>query len=246
MKKIFSSLICLGLLSSNFAFAEIFEDSLANQLDKNLKIEKYKQAPIEDDFVLRTLPNDLSIKPVSSVRYHDEFALKSLNQNLKVQKAKFEIIEDSLADKIDKNKVKKVALNKATTDFTQGKIKVYPKKYYTTRTKLYEGDYIDFVLAQDVKLNNVLYKKGTNVKARVETLSQNGAYGVPADLIVGNFTLGDNVLGGQISKKGANRSLWVYPTSYILMPMFFMGLFILPIRGGHAKLYPSKIYEIDI
>ncbi|MBQ7287385.1 MAG: hypothetical protein IJW73_06455, partial [Candidatus Gastranaerophilales bacterium] len=148
MKKIFSSLICLGLLSSNFAFAEIFEDSLANQLDKNLKIEKYKQAPIEDDFVLRTLPNDLTIKPVSSVRYHDEFAFKTLNQNLKVQKAKFEIIEDSLADKIDKNKVKKVVLNKATTDFTQGKIKVYPKKYYTTRTKLYEGDYIDFVLAQ--------------------------------------------------------------------------------------------------
>jgi hypothetical protein len=246
MKKIFSSLICLGLLSSNFAFAQLFEDSLASQLDKNLKIKKQEKTIIEDDFVLRTLPNDLSIKKVENQQIVDEFALKNLNQNLKIQKVKLETIEDSLASKIDKNKVKKVALNKAPINFAEGTIKVYPKKYYTTRTKLFEGDYIDFVLAQDVKLNNVLYKKGTNVKARVETLSQNGAYGVPADLIVGSFTLGDNVLGGQISKKGANRSLWVYPTSYVLMPMFFMGLLILPIRGGHAKLYPNKIYEIDI
>ena len=102
MKKIFSSLICLGLLSSNFAFAEIFEDSLANQLDKNLKIEKHKQAPIEDDFVLRTLSQDLSIEKVENQQIVDEFALKSLNQNLKVQKVKFEIIEDNLASKIDK------------------------------------------------------------------------------------------------------------------------------------------------
>ena len=44
MKKIFSSLICLSIVSSNFAFAQLLEDNLVNQLDKNLKISftKYK------------------------------------------------------------------------------------------------------------------------------------------------------------------------------------------------------------
>ena len=121
------------------------------------------------------------------------------------------------------------------------------RKYHSTRRKLYEGEYIDFVLVEDAKIENKTYQKGTIIKARVETLSKNGAYGVPADLVIGSFTMPDNVvLNGQITKQGANRSLWVYPTGYLLTPILFIGLPIFAIRGGHVKLRPSKVYEIDI
>ena len=109
------------------------------------------------------------------------------------------------------------------------KIKVAPLKYHTTRKDLFEGKIIDFILVEDTRINNKLYKKGTTIKARVETLSQNGAYGVPADLVIGNFTLPDNLtLHGDITQQGANRSLWVYPTGYILTPFFLIGLLIFP------------------
>ena len=42
------------------------------------------------------------------------------------------------------------------------------------------------------------------------------------------------------------ENIWVYPTGYILMPFFFIGLLIFPIRGGHAKLKPEKVYDIEI
>ena len=105
----------------------------------------------------------------------------------------------------------------------------------------------DFVLVEDVKINNVSFKKGAIIKARVETLSQNAAYGVPADLVVGNFTMPNNfILEGQISRQGANRALWVYPTGYLLTSLFLIGLPIFAIRGGHAKIKPHKVYEIEI
>ena len=71
--------------------------------------------------------------------------------------------------------------------------------------------------------------------------------GTPASLIVGNFALTDNVkLDGQISQTGANRTIWLYPTVLTMNIFCGLGILFMPIRGGHAKLRPSKVYEIDI
>lgn len=247
MKKIISIFLCSSMLSLNFAFAQVFSDSLAEQLDKDLKVQKVKYQPIEDKFVLETLNPNLKVVKVKQVEIKDDFADKTLDQNLKVQIAKQAQIVDNLAKEIDKSKisteVKKIVVN----NFADGKIKVSPLNYHTTRQNLSEGDIIDFVLVEDIKIENVFYKKGTTIKARIETLSQNGAYGVPADLVVGNFTLPNKkVLNGQIERQGANRALWVYPVGYTLTCFFFIGLPIFAIRGGHVKLKPEKVYEIEI
>lgn len=247
MKKAISIFLCLNVLSLNFAFAQVFKDNLAEQLDKNLTIKKIKYQPIEDEFVLKTLKPDLKIEKTTKIYYKDDFASETLNPNLKIEKKKQSLIVDEAVLKIDKTKLNNKIEKVATFEINDGKIKIAPKNYYTTKNKLAEGDFIDFILVENVKIKNTTYKKGTLIKARIETLSQNGAYGVPADLVVGNFTLPDKkVLNGTIEKQGANRSLWVYPLGYTLTCFFFIGLPIFAIRGGHVQLKPEKVYEIDI
>lgn len=246
MRKNISSFICLSFLISNqMCFGvELFHDYLAEKLNKNLKVESYTPNVIVDDFANKTLDKNLKIQK-QEYFYDDEFAKRTLNQNLKINSNKY-LIEDELINKIDRKIIaqkenKKVAQIVSLND----KIKISPLKYYTTR-KSELNDKIEFVLLEDIKINNVLYKKNQIVTAKVENISQNGAYGVPADLVVGSFKIGEQNLEGTIVKQGANRAIWVYPTAYILSPFFGLGLFVLPIRGGHAKLKPNKIYEVDI
>lgn len=248
MKKIASVFLCLNLLIFNQAIvcAELFHDALIDKLDKTLKVEKTKQTTIQDDFAYKTLNSNLKVNKIEKSLIIDDFALRTLNSDLQIKKVSNPIQVDNLAKKLDKNITtdKKVENTKVyNTSFET--IKISPIKNYTTKNSLL-GDKLDFVLMNDVKINNVLYKKGHQISAKVENISQNGAYGVPSDVVIGNFTIEKQVLDGNITKQGANRSIWVYPTAYILLPFFGVGLFILPIRGGHAKLCSNKVYEIDI
>lgn len=247
MKKIASIFLCFNLLILNQAVicAEVFHDALADKLDKNLKIEKQKQTVIQDDFALKTLNPNLKADKIKQNEIVDKFAEETLNSNLQIRKVNYKPQIDNLANKLDKNIAidKKSENKKITASFDT--VKISPIKNYTTRNSSL-GDGLDFVLLKDIKINNVLYKKGHLISAKVENISQNGAYGVPADVVIGNFKIDNQVLDGNITKQGANRSIWVYPTAYFLLPFFGMGLFVLPIRGGHAKLYSNKIYEIDI
>ena len=241
MKKTISSFLLLNILLFNYSFASSINDNLVELLDKNSKIEKIKQEPIIDDFALKTLNSNLKVEKQTPVIIVDTLAEK-LDKNIKIQKENQRPIIDSFAFSLDKSQ--KENLN---TKYDKDKIKVAPLEYYTTRKDLYEGKIIDFILVEDIKINNKLYKKGTLVKARIETLSQNSAYGVPADLVVGNFTLPNNfILHGNITKQGANRAIWVYPLGYTLTCFFLLGLPIFAIRGGHVKLKPEKVYNIEI
>lgn len=245
MKKIVSVFLCLNTLSSNFILAQVLEDNLAKQLNQNLKIEKIKYQKIEDEFIPKTLNTDLKAQKGNVQLFNDEL-LQYLDKDLKIQKHKQESIKDPLVEKIDKIKISTKNKQILDLNFDGVKIKVSPQKYHTTRKKLYEGAYIDFILVEDAKIKNKIYKKGELIKARVETLSLNGARGIPADLVVGNFTLDNLILNGQIECRGANRALWVYPLGCTLTCFLFIGLPIFAIRGGHAKLKPSKVYEIEI
>lgn len=227
MKKLFAAILILNFFSLNvFAIEDVFEDSLANSLSKDLKIEQVENQEIIDDFADKTLDKNLKIQKQTPVIYTDNVPrVLALTQTYvagdKEQKFDFESLNEQV-------------------------VKVSPKQYYTTREDLAEGDLIKFVLVQDVTIKNKTYKKGTNVTARVETVSQNKAFGVPADLVVDNFVLNSNIkLVGNIEKKGADRSLWVYPCAYGLSWFFGVSLLLLPIRGGHAKLSPSHVYNLN-
>lgn len=248
MKKLASIFLCLNLLIINQSVfcAELFSDALAEKLDKNLKIEKPRQIIIKDDFAQKTLSSDLKINTIKQKAIIDDFALRSLNPDLQIKKANYTTPVDNLAKRLDKNiVVKNDVKNKKIYIASSDVIKISPVKNYTTRNSAL-GDNVDFILMSDTKINNVLYKKGYPISAKVENISQNGAYGVPSDVVIGNFKIENQILDGNITKQGANRAIWVYPTAYILLPFFGMGLFVLPIRGGHAKLYSNKIYEINI
>ena len=67
---------------------------------------------------------------------------------------------------------------------------------------------------------------------------------MPSNLVVGNFTLDDNKLSGEISKTGANRSLWLYPAIYATSWLFGIGLLFIFIRGGHAKIKPNETHTL--
>ena len=246
MKRIFCVFLLINFLFANSTFASVVVDELVNSLDKKLKIEYVETEKIEDEFALNYINQNLKIKKNKNTYFKDEL-VENLPKDLKIQKQKQNAITDNLVNYINKTTVSAVVKNEIDFNLEQGKIKVSPIKRYTTRTGLYEGESIDFVLVQDVKIKDKLYKKGELIRARVETVSKNMAYGVPADLVISNFVLPDKILlSGQIERQGANRALWVYPTGYILMPFFLLGAFIFPIRGGHAKLYPSKTYEVEI
>lgn len=176
----------------------------------------------------------------------DEFASSNLDKNLKVGKYQKAQIEDELVDKyLSKDlKIKKENSRKNILGET---IKISPIKNYSTDDNLKVGEYIDFILVEDKNLNGVFYKKGTNIKARIENISLNQIYGVPADIVLSNFTFDDKVFfDATISKTGANRAIWVYPTTVGLSAILGVGLLFIPIRGGHAKLKKKEVFELEI
>ena len=59
-----------------------------------------------------------------------------------------------------------------------------------------------------------------------------------------NFSIDGKRLAGEISKTGANRSLWLYPTIYMTTLFFGVGLLLIPIRGGHAKIKPQQTFTV--
>ena len=245
MKKVFAIFILLNYLSLGVSFA--VEDELLRYLDKNLKVKENKYMSVRDDFAENTLNENLKIKKQAKISVRDDFADKTLPKDLKLNKRQQEIVFDSLASNIDKNKTIKKSNYVSKISSENAYIKVAPRYYYTTRKDLKEGQQIDFVLAEDFKFKNAVYKKGTPIKARVENINQNGIYGLPSEVIVGNFMLADNVkLEGELSKRGANRSVWVYPTVYTLCAFFGLGVLFIPIRGGHAKLKPNKVYQFEV
>ena len=226
MKRFFSLILCLCFcLDCTIVFAQPIVDEFANSsLDKNLRVIYSKASPIYDDLVLNTLNPNLRVKEQKVAPIVDDFALSTLSPDLK--------IERSNLNKYDFENIERMV------------VKISPVNYGTTRRKLYEGQPIDFIVKEDIYFGDVKISKGTPVKARVETISKNEAYGVPADLIIDNFVVNNMPLEGQIKIVGANRALWVYPIGWVLMPFCFAGLLVFPIRGGHAKLRPSNTFEV--
>lgn len=215
MRKSLIAFLCFNIMF-NPSWAVLIEDEFVNStLDKNLKIEKYAYTPLTD-----------------------EFASKNTKKNMPKKSVSF--------DEILPNAPKKAFVKKKVFfDENNNQLKVRIKEDYSTKSSLDEGDFIDFITLEDVVINNKTYKKGSIVKARLETISKNKSYGVPADLVVGNFQIDDTVLSGEIKKQGANRSLWLYPTVSVATCFFGLGLLLIPIRGGHAKIKQTEVFNLN-
>lgn len=206
--------LCPFLCQSSLA-NKVIEDDLEKYLDKNLKIKEYKYRNIYDE----NLPKVSNKKRRGVLVDFEEFFPKN-----PVHFVKKKVIIDGISD--------------TTT------IKIKIKNYLTTKSFPKEGEMVEFETIEDVKIRNVLYKKGTTIKGRIENISQNESYGVPADMILSNFKLGEISLAGDIEKAGANRTLWLRPVVWVTSSFFGAGYLLIPIRGGHAKIRPEEVFEI--
>lgn len=225
MKKILAMLLCINFIGLQAVYA------------------------LEDEFVNSTLDKNLKIQTAKTPFYEDETALL-LNQNLKVKPVTYKSIKNDMLPTIKDETIYASGSKVDHFDFEnldRTIIKLTVKDYVTTKN-LSEGEFIDFVVVEDVKTANYTIAKNTPAKARVELISMNQAYGVPANLTIDNFVIDSKIKAqGQITKTGANRSLWVYPLGIGFSVFFLLGpICFFPIRGGHAKLLPGKTYEVYI
>ena len=220
-------------------------------------------ALITDEFVEKSLSVESVIKPVSEPKIVDEFVPQVLGNKESVHTKKFVPIEDTFAE-MNTNKnaalfsqskiVEKLpAVDKKTIGISKPvvftgenatPIKIRIKRNFSTKQEIDEGDYIEFETISEVKIKDKVYPPKTTVKARVETISPNKPWGVPADLTVGNFSIENHSLKGEINKTGANRSLWLYPTAYATTVFFGVGFLLIPIHGGHAKINNQQVFTI--
>ena len=183
MKKVIALFLCLSFLYAPLSCA-ITDDFAENSLDKELKIKAPSQKNITDDFAEQSLDKSLQKKETKTKIISDDFAEKNKNKNPKI-KSKVEYSE-VLPQKTNNKTSKKVVL---LDENDKNSVMVNIKKYFTTRQNADEGDYIEFETINEVKINNKTYPAGSTVRARIETLSLNQIWGVPSDLVVGNFSI---------------------------------------------------------
>lgn len=159
-------------------------------------------------------------------------------------------IEDNFVkNNIDSDNVAKIKV-KTNYDFSKAQIPVQMKviKNLTTKNNIEEGDSILFKTVNEVNINGTVLPKGTQVIGRVETVSASDKMGCPANIVVDNFYVKDNpniCFYGNVSKTGANRSIWVYPlyqAGNILL--YAAGFVFVPIHGGHAKILTSDTFTV--
>lgn len=227
MKKYLSLILIFSFVSSNASYA-IVDDFAKQTLNKNLKIQEYKKQIIVDDLIT------------------EDFI--KINKD-KVYTQKVYLIDDFVNNNLSSYKNEKL-ISYVPIDFAnfkKGKIKIKSLDYVTTKNKtLKEGTIINFVVAEDFSYNNKRFKKGSLLKAKIENISQNQAFGIPANLEIGNFDISGTKLENTLKINGANRAAWVLPLGYIGLFFFGVGVLIFPIRGGHAKLYKNKTYDLVI
>lgn len=191
---------------------------------------------------------------------NDDFAEKTLDSSLKIREYKPRIIIDDFAESNKGHSAprRSVVITEVLPDI---KARPHRKKYIITeglktplqirilenlssKSKPEEGSRVIFETVNEIKYKNKIFPAGTKVVAYVETVSPNFTQGVPADMVIGNFSIDNIPLYGEISKTGANRSLWLKPVSYVTSFFFGAGFVLMLIRGGHARITPNETFTV--
>ena len=240
MKKLFV-LFCLINFISMPAYCLINDDFTENSLDKNLQIKQKKYVEIEYTFVEKSLDKNLKVKEFQRENtITDTFAEKNRAKN---SKNKPIVVLNEQLPKINENKVvhKKIVVIDEN-DFLKIPVKI--KNDFSTKQRVNNGDYLEFETLSEIKIEDKIYPKGTLIKGKIENVSMNDTVGVPANLTVGSFFIDDYPLQGEINKKGANRTVWIYPSMFVCNIFFGLGLLLPLIRGGHAKINSDETYTL--
>ena len=242
MQKYLISFICFNILSMP-AFALINDDFVDSTLDKTKSYPAHIIKNITDDFADTNLKNIPLTKRETPIII-DEFAENNISKNTSLNQRI--IINEVLPKSNYKNLVygkKEAVIDKIGMTPVQIRIK---DKITSKFIKIDEGDYVEFETVKPVVINNKEYPAGTTVKGRVETISPNDMRGTPGDIVISNFDIDGMKMYGELAKTGANRTLWLYPTSIVFSAFFGLGVLLLFIRGGHAKITPAQVFTVYV
>ena len=242
MQKYLISFICFNILSMP-AFALINDDFVDSTLDKTKPYPAHIIKNITDDFADTNLKNIPLTKRETPIII-DEFAENNNSKNTSLNQRI--IINEVLPKSNYKSLVygkKEAVIDKIGMTPVQIRIK---DKITSKFIKIDEGDYVEFETVKPVVINNKEYPAGTTVKGRVETISPNDMRGTPGDIVISNFEIDSIKMHGELAKTGANRTLWLYPTSIVFSAFFGLGVLLLFIRGGHAKITPAQVFTVYV
>lgn len=242
MKKFLITLICHNLLVMP-AFCMISDSFADGSLDKTIPYPNPKVINITDEFAENSLKNCRPTKVRVRI-ITDEFAEsnKAKNEPLIGPVDLHEFLPKHTSQDYANYK-KKIVADRSNLKQVEIKVRFFLS---TSDSDIEEGDFVEFETLKPVTIKDKTYPKGTLVKGRIETISKNKTKGVPADIVVGNFTIDNHKLIGEIAKTGANRSLWVYPASCAGACFFGLGALLLFIRGGHAKISPTERFILHL
>ena len=127
------------------------------------------------------------------------------------------------------------------------KIMLSPRKKYSTKENLVEGQKVEFVVTQDVRYKDKFsLSKGDIIYARVETVKLPQKGGFPAEIIIDNFEIpkvSQSQLISRYDKSGKYK--WYIVAIRTAFPFLSVESFILRgIKGSHVKLVPKDVIEV--
>lgn len=133
-------------------------------------------------------------------------------------------------------------------DTTKIPVRIVISKKIKSEKELYEGQIVEFKLIRHIIHNNkIIAKRGSTVTARVKIIITSGMNGIPASIIFDDFKI-PNIEPHQLSDMyevfGQDRSLIVFPLKWALTILPPTGSLTNFIKGGHAKLKPSKVITL--
>ena len=230
-----------------FSFALLIGISINSTCLAKMENKKIQDFLITDDFVAKNqMPKSIQQQAICDFLITDNFIAKN--------PPTFSTNKTEISDDFMKNLLKNCELKvyeQKKYNFQNVNhlfVKVHSATIISTKMPLNVGDEVVFVVSKNVNHDGkILIKKGEKVSARVETISESGTYGVGADIILGNFKIGDLSLEGEIEKEGFTHSYWVIPVSQaagFFLP--FSNYAFQFIKGGHAKISPKETFELQL
>ena len=208
----------------------------------------FAEDKIEDEFAKETLKNITPIQNFHNEQITDDFVQNNIKVPYKRTFPNRAITDDFAQENLQGKKSNvRINTNYDYTSLDRTVLKISPSQTISTKRKFTEGMEVSFITKNDVKINSTAIPQGSEIIARVETISPNALRGVPSQLTIDNFYLKSNpdiYFVGSINKTGARRYLWVYPSSVILSVMFGMGSLLWLVKGGNAKIRKRQTFEI--
>lgn len=158
-------------------------------------------------------------------------------------------VEETLGNKIIAKPSTNLVYDYSDTDCVRIPLKITKKITTGLRNKSFEGQKLEFVVAEDVYYKNkILIAKDTLAKARLQSMITRGFAGLPAEIYITDFEIGNlnkNNFIEPVTRRGFSTTEWIFPIKFALTPFPPFGSLTNIFVGGNATLTPRKTIYVN-